>query len=194
MDIKKLIRWNWAPLKRWIGRLPTVKIAVGVVILAQSIAIGWRVVESEWILSRGITVRLAIEAEDPYDPIRGNYFSFIPNVFRHSFKSSLPIVAGDRVWVGTVDSKQSQWAILDSVPTTNVPYYRVVVKSSNHQQFFLSPPFRRIYLNDDAKAAVLKAVSMPKGRRIPIFLIVKHSGNRSIISGIQVGPQYFFQN
>jgi len=166
---------------------------VVVTVSLQGIVLVWQIAESEWVLHRGVTVHLRVDPADDYDFIRGNYFEFIPSVFRHSFPSGRTILAGDEVIVGTTDSQHTQWAILSEVPSGNRPYYRVTVKSANDGYFFLTPPFRRIYLDDEVLAAVTQSLSHRKtGEKESIYLIVKHYKDHAMISGIQVGNRSFY--
>lgn len=191
MASKKLVQIRaWITSK--VKTAPWLIIGMVFVVGAQLTVVSWRIIRSEWIIANGITVKLAVEASDVYDPFRGNYFGFIPTLFRHSFPSGLPIFVGDQVIVGALNNRHSDWAILESVPTDNMPYYRVTVQSANDGQFFLSPPFRRMYLDDEAKAAVLAALT-PRGPKVPICLVIKHHGDRSILEGIQVGNQVYLQ-
>ncbi|NBV83433.1 hypothetical protein EBR57_04855 [bacterium] len=194
MDLAQTLADGFRRVLNRCRKWPLMLIAVGITISMQSIVLVWQIVESEWVLHNGFTVHLRVDPADNYDFVRGNYFEFIPSVFRHSFPSGRDIVAGDEVIVGTTDPQHTQWAILASEPGGNRPYYRVTVKSANDGYYFLTPPFRRIYLDDDALSAVTKSLSHRKaGEKESIYLIVKHYKDHAMISGIQVGNHSFYQ-
>ena len=194
MDLAKKIKIRFRTWVAWCRQWPLVLVAFAITVFFQLIVLTWQVVGSEWVLHRGITVRLKVDPAGSYDFFRGPYFEFIPSVFRHSFPSSRSILAGDQVVVGPTDRQNTQWAILSTAPTGNVPYYRVMVKSSNAGYFFLTPPFLRIYLDTDAMAAVRKGLNKGRnGQKEPIYLIVKHYKEHAMISGLQVGTRNFYQ-
>ncbi len=175
---------------RWFKKIPIIPTLVGMAIGSQLLVILGLGISSEWIVRRGTIVRLQVDAIDAYDPFRGHYFEFVPMVFRHSFPSSMAISAGDTVIVGPTDKDVSQWAILTAPPAGDTPYYRVRVESSNNGYFFLSPPFKQIYLDSDEMERLRKRLGKARrGQKVPMTLIVRHRGDHAIILGLQVDEQ-----
>ncbi|NBV41827.1 hypothetical protein EBR96_03560, partial [bacterium] len=96
---------------RYWARVDLRILALTSTIVAQLVLLIWIIGNGEWILHRGVQVRLQIEALDPYDPVRGNRFEFVPSIFRHSFPCQAPIAPGQMVMVAPTEKGFSNWAV-----------------------------------------------------------------------------------
>lgn len=181
----------WQILKS--KRLTPMNLVIALIV-AQCVALVWFVAQSEWILHRGTLISLAVDPIDDFEPFQGVYFEFVPTVFRHSFPSAKALSVGQKVAVIPVDSAQTQWAILPAVPSTNIPYFVLPIKSANSGNFFIEPPFNRIVLDHASREAVSHAIGDGKSpKKAFIFILIRQYKDHSIIQGIQVGNRRFYQ-